>query len=52
MSDSPPTTYRIAFRDSGQDFGLAAAISTLIFILVALLSIANLRLTRANADRS
>ena len=45
-------TYRIAFRDSGQDFGLAAAISTLIFILVALLSIANLRLTRANADRS
>ncbi|MBN8503312.1 MAG: maltose ABC transporter permease MalF [Burkholderiales bacterium] len=39
-------TYRIAFRDSGQDFGLAAAISTLIFILVALLSIANLRLTR------
>ncbi|MFO0123110.1 MAG: maltose ABC transporter permease MalF [Inhella sp.] len=41
-------TYRIAFRDSGQDFGLAAAISTLIFILVALLSIANLRLTKSN----
>lgn len=45
-------TYRIAFRDSGQDFGLAAAISTLIFILVALLSIANLRLTRSNDARS
>ena len=44
-------TYRIAFRDSGQDFGLAAAISTLIFILVALLSIANLRLTRANQEQ-
>ncbi len=44
-------TYRIAFRDSGQDFGLAAAISTLIFILVALLSIVNLRLTKANEER-
>ncbi|MFN4115129.1 MAG: maltose ABC transporter permease MalF [Inhella sp.] len=44
-------TYRIAFRDSGQDFGLAAAISTLIFILVALLSIVNLRLTRSNEER-
>ena len=41
-------TYRIAFRDSGQDFGLAAAISTLIFVLVAVLSIINLRLTQAN----
>ena len=28
-------TYRIAFQDSGQNFGLAAAISTLIFIMVA-----------------
>jgi len=36
-------TYRIAFLDSGQNFGLAAAISTVIFILVALLSYANLR---------
>jgi maltose/maltodextrin transport system permease protein len=45
-------TYRIAFRDSGQDFGLAAAISTLIFILVALLSIANLRLTRSNEGKN
>lgn len=39
-------TYRIAFRDSGSDFGLAAAISTLIFILVAALSLLNLRLMR------
>jgi len=39
-------TYRIAFRDSGTDFGLAAAISTLIFILVAAMSLLNLRLMR------
>ena len=39
-------TYRIAFRDSGQDFGLAAAISTVIFFMVALMSMANLRLLR------
>ena len=42
-------TYRIAFEDSGQNFGLAAAISTMIFVLVAVLSIINLRLTKANA---
>ncbi|MBH9551772.1 maltose ABC transporter permease MalF [Inhella sp. 4Y17] len=38
-------TYRIAFRDSGSDFGLAAAISTLIFILVAAMSLINLRMS-------
>jgi maltose/maltodextrin transport system permease protein len=38
-------TYRIAFKDSGSDFGLAAAISTLIFFLVAALSLINLRLS-------
>jgi maltose/maltodextrin transport system permease protein len=43
-------TYRIAFRDSGSDFGLAAAISTLIFFLVAALSLINLRLS-AKAQR-
>jgi maltose/maltodextrin transport system permease protein len=43
-------TYRIAFQDSGQNFGLAAAISTMIFFLVALLSLANLRLARVNRD--
>jgi maltose/maltodextrin transport system permease protein len=41
-------TYRISFQDSGQNFGLAAAISTVIFLLVALLSMANLRLLRVN----
>ena len=44
-------TYRIAFLDSGQNFGLAAAISTVIFFLVALLSFANLRVAARNAAR-
>jgi maltose/maltodextrin transport system permease protein len=39
-------TYRIAFTDAGANFGLAAAISTVIFFLVALLAIINLRFTR------
>ncbi|XHS78925.1 maltose ABC transporter permease MalF [Burkholderiaceae bacterium UC74_6] len=39
-------TYRIAFRDSGTDYGLAAAISTLIFLLVATMSLVNLRLMK------
>ncbi len=39
-------TYRIAFQDAGQNFGFAAAISTLIFILVALFSWINLKVTR------
>jgi maltose/maltodextrin transport system permease protein len=43
-------TYRIAFQDSGQNFGLASAISTIIFVIVAILSVINLRLTRANAE--
>ncbi|HEY9102767.1 maltose ABC transporter permease MalF [Chitinimonas sp.] len=41
-------TYRIAFQDSGQNFGLAAAISTVVFLMVAVLSIINLRLTKVN----
>jgi len=39
-------TYRIAFTDAGQNFGLAAAVSTVIFFFVALMSLANLRLTQ------
>ena len=39
-------TYRIAFTDSGQNFGLAAAISTLIFAMVALMSLLQLRVMR------
>ena len=44
-------TYRIAFLDSGQNFGLAAAISTVIFFLVAMLSYANLRVAARNNAR-
>jgi maltose/maltodextrin transport system permease protein len=43
-------TYRIAFQDSGQNFGLAAAISTMIFFMVALLSLAHLKIMRVNQD--
>jgi maltose/maltodextrin transport system permease protein len=43
-------TYRMAFQDSGQNFGLAAAISTVIFFLVAGLSLINLRLTRGRVE--
>lgn len=46
-------TYRIAFTDAGQNFGLAAAVSTVIFFFVALMSLANLRLTqRASVSTS
>jgi maltose/maltodextrin transport system permease protein len=40
-------TYRIAFTDAGANFGLAAAISTVIFFLVAILSLVNLKLTQS-----
>ena len=43
-------TYRIAFQDSGQNFGLAAAISTVIFVMVALLSLVNLKLAKVNQE--
>lgn len=43
-------TYRIAFQDSGQNFGLAAAISTVIFFMVAALSMANLKFAKINAE--
>ncbi|MEK8031583.1 maltose ABC transporter permease MalF [Ideonella sp. DXS29W] len=45
-------TYRIAFTDAGANFGLAAAISTLIFIVVALMSLVNLKLTGDAKHRS
>ena len=41
-------TYRIAFKDSGQNFALAAAISTVIFFMVAVLSLANLKMAKLN----
>ncbi|MGL5407488.1 MAG: maltose ABC transporter permease MalF, partial [Shewanella sp.] len=40
-------TYRIAFEGGGgQDFGLASAIATLIFLLVGALALLNLRFTK------
>lgn len=45
-------TYRMAFEDSGQNFGLAAAISTVIFAMVALLSWINLRAARVTKEAS
>lgn len=44
-------TVRIAFQDSGQNFGLGAAISTLIFILVAAISLINMRMTHINSQQ-
>jgi maltose/maltodextrin transport system permease protein len=44
-------TYRIAFTDSGQNFGLAAAISTLIFVMVALMAMVQLKITQRAETR-
>ena len=44
-------TYRIAFEGSGgQDFGLASAIATIIFLLVGGLALINLRLAKLEQD--
>jgi len=45
-------TYRIAFEDSGTNFGLAAAISTILFLMVAVLSLINMRLTKVNVQEA
>jgi maltose/maltodextrin transport system permease protein len=45
-------TYRIAFTDSGQNFGLAAAISTLIFMLVAIMALVQLKVSQQKDSRS
>jgi len=39
-------TWRIAFQDSGAKYGLAAAISTVIFLMVAVISLVQMRFTR------
>ncbi|MBP1772950.1 MAG: malF [Holophagaceae bacterium] len=43
-------TYRMAFQDSGQKFGLGAAISTVVFLMVAVISIIQIRSTRIAED--
>jgi maltose/maltodextrin transport system permease protein len=44
-------TYRIAFTDAGQNFGLAAAVSTLIFFMVAAMALVQLKLSKAQQNR-
>jgi maltose/maltodextrin transport system permease protein len=44
-------TYRIAFKDSGSDFGLAAAISTVVFFMVAIMALLHLRMMKANQTK-
>ncbi|TDM06808.1 MAG: maltose ABC transporter permease MalF [Ideonella sp. MAG2] len=41
-------TWRIAFQDSGQQFGLASAISTVIFLLVAAVTLVQMKFTKIN----
>jgi maltose/maltodextrin transport system permease protein len=43
-------TWRIAFQDAGQQFGLAAAVSTVIFVIVAVLTLAQLRLMKRGSN--
>ncbi len=45
-------TYRIAFQDSGQQYGLAAAISTVIFAMVAVISLVQMRFTKIARDET
>jgi maltose/maltodextrin transport system permease protein len=39
-------TYRIAFTDNGQNFGLAAAINTLVFVMVAVMALVQLKVSQ------
>jgi maltose/maltodextrin transport system permease protein len=43
-------TYRIAFQDSGQNYALACAISSIVFLIVATLAVVNLRLFKVNKE--
>jgi maltose/maltodextrin transport system permease protein len=45
-------TFRIAFQDSGQQFGLASAISTVIFLIVAAITLVQMRFTRIAAQET
>lgn len=43
-------TMRMAFQDSGQQFGLACAIATVIFFLVAAITLVQMRFTKLAAE--
>ncbi|WP_245615794.1 maltose ABC transporter permease MalF [Andreprevotia chitinilytica] len=45
-------TYRIAFQDSGQNYALACAISSIVFLIVAALAVINLRLFKVNSQHA
>ncbi len=43
-------TYRMAFQDTGQRVGMGAAISTLVFLMVAVISMIQIRASRIAQD--
>ena len=43
-------TMRLAFQDSGQQFGLACAIATVIFFLVGAITLVQMRFTKLSAE--
>ena len=43
-------TYRVAFGSSGADFGFAAAISVLLFVVTAVLASIQFKFTKALED--
>jgi maltose/maltodextrin transport system permease protein len=43
-------TMRMAFQDSGQQFGLASAVSTVIFFIVAAITLVQMRFTRLSGE--
>jgi maltose/maltodextrin transport system permease protein len=43
-------TYRMSFQSTGQQFGLGAAISTMVFLMVAVISVIQIRATKIAED--
>ena len=46
-----PFTFRLAFQNSGQDFGMAGAISTMIFIVTGLIAYLNFKAMQNYANK-
>ncbi|MEM9492903.1 MAG: maltose ABC transporter permease MalF, partial [Myxococcota bacterium] len=44
--------FRVAFENNEKEYGLAGAIATMIFFMVAILSVINLKLTNVKADET
>ena len=45
-------TYRIAFMDSGQNYALACAIASIVFVIVASLAVINLKLFKVGREQA